>query len=131
MPIMRPERPPMKEVPEPSRPTPPALGNDDIARDLDEAADLLEQRDSNPFRIRAFRRAAQSVREARENVADLTRDVGPAALRRLPGIGPSLAGIIDDYVRSGSDRIRYGRLGEISPTTVLTSLPGIGEVLAR
>jgi hypothetical protein len=121
----------MKEFPESPPPGPPSLRNDDIARALDEVADLLEQRDSNPFRIRAFRRAAQSVRDATENVAELTRDVGPAALRRLPGVGASLAVIIDDFVRSGGGRIRYRRLGEISPMTMLTSLPGIGEVLAR
>ncbi|HVE43417.1 MAG TPA: helix-hairpin-helix domain-containing protein [Planctomycetota bacterium] len=121
----------MKDVPESSRPTPTSLGNDEIARALDEAADLLEQRDSNPFRIRAFRRAAQSVRECRDNVAELTREIGPAALQRIPGIGSSLAAVIDDFVRSGGGQIRYRRLGDINPMTVLTSLPGIGEVLAR
>ena len=121
----------MNDVPDSSPATPSSIGNDDIARALDEAADLLEQTDSNPFRIRAFRRAAQSIREARENVAELTRDIGPAALQRIPGIGSSLAALIDDFVRSGGDRIHYRRLGEISPLTVLTSLPGMGEVLAR
>ncbi len=121
----------MKDLPNPSHSTPSTLGNDEIARALDEAADLLEQRDSNPFRIRAFRRAAQSVRESRDNVAELTRDIGPAALQRIPGIGSSLAAVIDDFVRSGGGRIHYKRLGDISPMTVLTSLPGIGEVLAR
>jgi len=121
----------MKDVPDSSHPTPTALGNDEIARALDEAAELLEQRDSNPFRIRAFRRAAQSVRDARDNVAELTRDIGPAALQRIPGIGPSLAAVVDEFVRSGGGRIQYHRLGDLNPMTVLTSLPGIGEVLAR
>jgi hypothetical protein len=128
---MRPETVSMKDVPEPSGPLPPSLTNDEIARALEEAADLLEQRDSNPFRIRAFRRAAQTALETRESLAELSLGVGPAALRRLPGIGPGLAAVIDDFVRSGGRRIRYRKLGEISPMTVLTSLPGIGEVLAR
>jgi hypothetical protein len=121
----------MKDIPDPSHSTPSTLGNDEIARALDDAADVLEQRDSNPFRIRAFRRAAQSVRDSRDNVAELTRDIGPAALLRIPGIGSSLAGVIDEFVRSGGEQLRYRGLGDLSPMTVLTSLPGIGEVLAR
>lgn len=110
---------------------PSVPSNDQISRALDDAADLLEQRDSNPFRVRAFRRAAQTVLESSESMADLTLTVGPAALKRFPGIGPALAGVIDDFVRSGGRRIHYRELGEVSPLTVLTSLPGIGEILAR
>jgi hypothetical protein len=121
----------MKELPESSGPAPSVPGNDQISRALDEAADLLEQRDSNPFRVRAFRRAAQTVLESSESIADLTLNVGPAALKRFPGIGPGLARVIDEFVRSGGRRIHYRELGDIGPLTLLTSLPGIGNVLAR
>ncbi len=122
----------MKEVSgSPTTPPPEPPSNDAIARALEEAADLLEAQDSNPFRVRAFRRAAQSVHEARESIAELTLTVGPAALRRIPGIGQGLASVIDDFVRLGGGHIRHRDLGEVSPLSVLTALPGIGEVLGQ
>jgi hypothetical protein len=121
----------MKDVPDRPTPPPTPLTNERIAHALEEAADLLEAKDANPFRVRAFRRAAQTVLEARESIADLALNVGPAALKRLEGIGESLAAVIDEYVRSGGDRIHYQALGEAGPAAVLTALPGIGEVLAR
>jgi DNA polymerase (family 10) len=121
----------MKDVPDRPAPPPTPLTNERIAHALEDAADLLEAKDANPFRVRAFRRAAQTVLEARESIADLALNVGPAALKRLEGIGEGLAAVIDDYVRSGGDRIHYQGLGDAGPVAALTALPGIGEVLAR
>src|SRR5579862_8950354 len=123
----------MSEFPEPpfapDPPSPPT--NEAIARALERTADLLEARDDNPFRVRAFRRAAQSVLRSKESISDLTLAVGPAALKRLPGIGEGLAGVIDGFVRSGGQHLVYRGVGDVTPVAVLTSLPGIGEVLAR
>jgi len=105
--------------------------NDQIAHALEEAADLLEAQQSNPFRVRAFRRAAQTVLESSESISDLATNVGPAALKRLPGIGDGLAGIIDDYVRSGESRLNYRELADSAASQLLALLPGIGDVLAR
>jgi hypothetical protein len=121
----------MKDVPDNPTPPPTSLTNDRIARALEEAADLLESKDANPFRVRAFRRAAQTVLEARESISELTLTVGPAALKRLEGIGEGLASVIDDYVRSGGEKIRHPGLEDAAPVSVLTALPGIGEVLAQ
>ena len=105
--------------------------NDQIAHALEEAADLLEAQQSNPFRVRAFRRAARTVLESPESISDLARNVGPAALKRLPGIGEGLAGLIDDYVRSGGDRLNHRDLADSAAAQLLGLLPGIGDVLAR
>jgi len=105
--------------------------NDQIARALEEAADLLEAQQSNPFRVRAFRRAAQTVLESPDSISDLARNIGPAALKKLPGIGDAIAAMIDEYIRTGSDRIRYRELADSAAALLLTALPGIGEVLAR
>lgn len=105
--------------------------NDQIAHALEEAADLLEAQQSNPFRVRAFRRAAQTVLESTDSISDLARNVGPAALKRLPGIGDGLAGLIDDYVRSGGNRLNHHDLADSAAAQFLTLLPGIGDVLAR
>jgi DNA polymerase (family 10) len=44
--------------------------NEDIASGFDEMADLLALSGENPFRIRAYRRAAQVVRALPEELAD-------------------------------------------------------------
>lgn len=107
------------------------IDNEQIARALEEAAEVLEAKDQNPFRVRAFRRAAETVRAERESVADLTLTVGPAALKRLPGIGEGLAGVIDEFVRAGGGKIQHRDLGDVGPVSMLTALPGVGPVLAQ
>jgi DNA polymerase/3'-5' exonuclease PolX len=46
-----------------------AVHNADIARAFEEIADLLELRDENPFRVRAYRNAARVVGELTLDVA--------------------------------------------------------------
>ena len=57
-----------------------------IARMLGEIADLLEIKGDNPFKIRAYRNAAETVVAEPSRVADMD----DAALRELPGIGKDL-----------------------------------------
>ncbi|MHC5003380.1 MAG: hypothetical protein ACYTJ0_09670, partial [Planctomycetota bacterium] len=72
----------------------PAAGDPDnttIAAALEEVADLLEAQGANPFRVRAYRQAAVTVRRLDEPVHAIVRREGADALQRLPGIGSSLA----------------------------------------
>ncbi len=78
-------------------PPQPAVENVAIARVLAEIGDLLEIRGDNPFKIRAYRNAAQVVRDCAERVAGLS----PADLRALPGIGKDIATRITELVESG------------------------------
>lgn len=68
-----------------------------IARVLAEIGDLLEIRGDNPFKIRAYRNAAQVVRDSGERVAGLAA----ADLRALPGIGKDIATRITELVETG------------------------------
>ena len=74
--------------------------NTDIADIFDEIADYLEIEDENPFRIRAYRNGALSIRglglELRELV-DQKKD-----LTRLPGIGKELAAKIIEIIDTGT-----------------------------
>ena len=74
------------------------MKNLEIARDFDLIADLLELKGENPFRIRAYRRAAQNLGTLSEDVESLrARD----RLDDIPGIGPDLAGKIGEYLKTG------------------------------
>lgn len=104
--------------------------NAEIASILDEIGDLLEKQAADSFRIRAYREGAQSIRQADQSIAELVRQDKMEQLRKLPGIGKGLAGVIREYVETGRssqlDRLR----GEVSPADVFTQVPGIGEELA-
>lgn len=104
--------------------------NAEIARVLDEIGGLLERQGADSFRIRAYQEGAQSIRQADRSIAELVRQDEMEQLRKLPGIGKGLAGVIREYVETGRssqlDRLR----GEVSPADVFTQVPGIGEELA-
>jgi len=73
------------------------LENVAIARVLAEIGDLLEIRGDNPFKVRAYRNASQTVRDCGERVAALS----PADLRGLPGIGKDIATRITELIETG------------------------------
>lgn len=99
--------------------------NAEIAAMFDQAAELLEIQGENPFRIRAYRRAARVIESLPQSVASLLsagRD-----LSELPGIGKDLAGRIAAIVKTGHfdllDALKKklpGQLGEMA------TLPGLG-----
>ena len=71
--------------------------NPRVAKLFNEIADLLELKGDNPFRIRAYRRAALSVEALPKDIAS----VPPEELPELPGIGKDLAGKIRRFLESG------------------------------
>jgi hypothetical protein len=107
------------------------MSNEEIAARLEEVAELLElDPDVNPFRVGAYRRGAETVRDLEEPVAELLRREGRAGLRELPGIGEGLAGSIEEMVETGElDRLE--RLRETTdPEQAFAELPGVGPELA-
>jgi predicted flap endonuclease-1-like 5' DNA nuclease len=106
------------------------LFNAEIAQRLLEVAQLLQDQDANPYRVQAYRHAAETLRHLSRPVAELVKTEGIEGLQRLPGIGESLARSIRDLVVTGRlpmlDRLR----GEADPVAVLASVPGIGEAMA-
>ena len=99
--------------------------NEDIAVIFDEMADLLEIEDANPFRVRAYRNAARTIRglgrELKEMVAqgeDLTR---------LPGIGKDLAAKIEEILATGHAKA-LDKLHKEVPASLeaLLKIPGLG-----
>lgn len=104
--------------------------NEQIAIRFDEMADLLEARRANDFRIRAYRRGAQSLRELMTSVDAILDDSGPRGLEEVPGIGRSLAYSIERFIQTG----RIPMLNELreadSPQRRFRSVPGVGRRLA-
>ncbi|MDR3466851.1 MAG: DNA polymerase/3'-5' exonuclease PolX [Xanthobacteraceae bacterium] len=99
--------------------------NAEIAAMFDQAAELLEIKGDNPFRVRAYRRAAREIERLPRSVSTLLKT--GEDLAELPGIGKDLAGKIAAIVASKKfdlleqlKRELPGELGEIA------TLPGLG-----
>jgi DNA polymerase (family 10) len=99
------------------------VDNASIARVFGEIADLLEIKNENPFRVRAYRTAAETIATLGERVADL-----PAEARlKLPGIGKDLAAKIGELLDTGSLEYHKALLKEFPPTVLdLLRLQGVG-----
>lgn len=106
------------------------LSNAAVADLLEEAADLLEEQTANPFRIQAYRAAAQLLREMSKSVYEILRTEGLDGLERFPGIGQSLARSIEQLTLTGRfgllDRLR----GRREPERLFMTVAGIGPGLA-
>jgi hypothetical protein len=109
---------------------PPRPGNDEIADVLERIGDLLEAQHGGPYRVRAYRSAAESLRGLTRPAVDILEAEGRPGLEKLPGIGKSIAALVAEYAHG----LRVGLLerleGQISPEDLFTTVPGIGEELA-
>ena len=76
------------------------LSNAEIADRLSSVAQLLTVEKANPYKIRAYRRAAAVVRGLGESLDALVRSNGD--LRVYPGIGEAISGAIREIVETGS-----------------------------
>lgn len=105
--------------------------NRQIADWLQQAADLLAAQGANPYRVSAYRHAADSVARWPESVAAIHAREGRKGLDALPGIGEGLANAIAEMLTTG----RWGQLerlrGSIDPVALFQTIPGIGRELAR
>ena len=105
--------------------------NEVVAANLREAADILAAQRANPFRIRAYRLAAERIATLDVPVNEVLALRGVEGLRALPGIGAGIAAAIAELIRTGRwcqlERLR----GAHDPEQLFRSIPGVGPSLAR
>src|SRR4051794_30083605 len=97
------------------------MDNGAIADRLEAFASLLELADSNPYTARAYRRAADTIREAPVPVPDLVRN---GRVRELRGIGPGIEGRLRELVETGQIAELVELERELAP-----GLVGLGRYL--
>ena len=105
--------------------------NATVAAVLHRVGDLLERQGANPFRIRAYHRAAEKVRREPRQVAHVLEHEGRAALVAMTDIGERLAAAIDEIVHTGTLRLLERLEGQMSPEDAFAAIPGIGDELAH
>jgi putative hydrolase len=105
--------------------------NQEIAGRLEEAAHLLRDQGADRFRINAYLRAAESVRSLDRPVDAVFREQGLDGLKALPRVGETIARAIRELLTHGRlpmlDRLR----GETDAAALLSTVPGIGRILAE
>ena len=102
--------------------------NNDLADQLELLADLLELEGEASFRVLAYRRAAQRIRETAASVAELAL-AGRA--KQLSGIGKTIEEKIVQVVEDGEMHALTKRKNIVPPEVVLfMRLPGLGPKTA-
>jgi DNA polymerase (family 10) len=99
------------------------MENDEVAKVLDETANMLEVAGENFFRVRAYRNAARAIREQTARVADLTEE----QIDEIPGIGADLAAKITTVIKTGDLPLHHELGSKFTPHLLeLRDIPGLG-----
>ncbi len=104
--------------------------NREIGDIFDSIADMLDLREDNPFRIRAYRNAARNIRELSEDIEKLAER---NELTKIPGIGNDLAEKINEFITTGKIN-HYDELKKKVPEGLveLLAIQGLGpKTLAK
>jgi DNA polymerase (family X) len=78
----------------------PVLSNADIADRLASLAQLLASQKENPYKIKAYQKAATRIRDLSASLDEMVR--GDEDLTRYPGIGAAIASAIREMVTTGT-----------------------------
>ncbi len=105
------------------------MKNTDIAGIFEQMANFLEIKGENPFKIRAYRRAAQVVEHLPREIAVML--ASGEDLKALPGIGQAIAAKMEELVRTGH-LAAWETLKNSLPEGLsdLLEIPGIGPKTA-
>src|SRR6059036_3313099 len=100
------------------------MTKEEIAGVLEQIATLLELKNENPFKIRAYTNAARAIETFGGNIANFQDE---EALAKIPGIGKSIALKIKELASTGSLKY-FEELSAEFPVGImeLFSLPGLG-----
>jgi predicted regulator of Ras-like GTPase activity (Roadblock/LC7/MglB family) len=102
-----------------------------VARLLEETASILEDQGANPYRLQAYRNAAQTLLKLDKPVTEILERQGVEGLEELPAVGESIARFIRAAVETGRLPMLERLRGESEPELLLASVAGIGRKLAE
>lgn len=105
------------------------MTNEEIAQILENIAELLEILGENSFKVRAYQKAAASIRLLENPVREL---VEKGNLDDIPWVGKSISETVKEIVTTGKSTV-YEKLVSKIPASVaqLTKVPGIGPKTAK
>ncbi|NQV22945.1 MAG: hypothetical protein HQ518_01145 [Rhodopirellula sp.] len=101
-----------------------------ISEVFDEVAALLEAQGANPFRVRAWRNGAETIRTVQRPIDKLFDEYGVDGLQELSGIGTSLANAVSQLVITGRLPLLEQLRGGLTVEKLFSSVPSIGPLMA-
>jgi DNA polymerase (family X) len=103
--------------------------NRTLASIFQSMADQLEARRENPHRIRAYRRAAESILQLHDDIEAVMQRGG---LKEISGIGKDLAAKVEEFLKTGSIQA-YEQLKRPLPPDIAAwmTLPGLTDVAVQ
>ena len=97
--------------------------NDDVARVLTEFADLLAIVADDPFKPRAYEKAARAI----GGFPDELRDLDDAGIRAIPNVGKSIAEKVRSVLETGTFPELEGLRAQVpAGVRAMTAIPGFG-----
>lgn len=105
------------------------MTNQEVARVLRQIADMLQIMDDNPFKIKAYRKAADAIYHFDEDINVLNQS---GRISEIPGVGRAVKEKIEELLRTGKLTYHEKLLQEV-PAGVLAMLrlPGMGPRTLR
>ena len=104
------------------------MTNLEIAGVFHRLADLMELGEDNPFKIRAYRTAAETIEDTTTPLAEMVSEGGVARLRELPGVGEAISWKVVELLETGTFKA-YEEIKAKIPETILDLLRIEGVVL--
>jgi DNA polymerase (family X) len=105
------------------------MRNLEIAFIFNQIADLLEIQGANPFRVRAYRRAAMNIEGLADNIETIALN---GTLRNIAGVGEDLANKIEEYIRTGRMEFHEQLKQEIPlGLAKMVEIPSVGPKTAK
>jgi len=105
--------------------------NAEVARVLQQIADILEFKNENPFKLRSYQMAAETIGSMGTPIAEIAEG-GASELQKIPGIGKTISGQILEIVQTGKSQY-FEELTRDVPATVLDlrRVSGVGLKTAQ
>lgn len=105
------------------------MNNGPIANIFRNIADILEIEGENLFRVRAYRKAADTVKNLSEDISKIAEQKN---LTGLPGIGEDLASKIKEFLDTGKISAYEKLRKKTSPVMLdMLAIPGVGPKTAK
>ncbi len=99
------------------------MDNLEIAKILSHIADILEIKNENTFRVRAYRKAAEAIESLTQNINQLYEE---NKIESIPGVGKGITEKIDELIKTGKLKYYEGLKKEIPES--LLEIMNVSEV---
>lgn len=101
--------------------------NQQVATIFRSIGERLAAQRANPYRVRAYRKAADAIEALEEDIADVA---SRQALRDIDGIGRDLSDKVEEFLRTGTIQAHEAlRIPLPDPVKAWAQLPGLSESL--